>query len=94
MEVVDKRTPLQNKRVSNKHSLWITHELTRKIYKRNYMKKIAIQENNTTAWERYKQVRNEVNNAIKSAKKQYFMQAKLQNTEYRMQGILQLLLYA
>ena len=30
----------------------MTHELTRKIYKRNYMKKIAIQENNTTAWER------------------------------------------
>ena len=73
MDVVDKHAPLQNKRVSKKHSPWITHELTRKIYERNYMKKIAIQENNTTAWERYKQARNEVNNAIKSAKKQYFM---------------------
>ena len=39
---------------------------------RNYMKKIAIQENSATAWQRYKQARNEVNNAIKSAKKQYF----------------------
>ena len=66
MEVVDKHAPLQNKRVSNKHSPWITYELTRKIYKRNYMKKIAIQENSATAWERYKQARNEVNNAIKS----------------------------
>ena len=36
---------------------------------RNYMKKIAIQENSATAWQ---QARNEVNNAIKSAKKQYF----------------------
>ena len=36
------------------------------------MKKIAIQENSATAWERYKQSLNEVNNAIKSAKKQYF----------------------
>ena len=52
----------------------MTYEFTRKIYKRNYMKqKIAIQENNATAWERYKQARNEVNNAIKSVKKQYFM---------------------
>ena len=68
MEVVDKHAPLQSKRVSNKRSLWITHELTRKIDKRNYMKKIAIQENNTSAWVRYKQARNEVNNAIKSAK--------------------------
>ena len=72
MEVVDKHAPLQSKRVSNKHSPWITYELTRKIHKRNYMKKIAIQENSATAWERYKQTRNEVNNAIKSAKKQYF----------------------
>ena len=52
MEVVDKHYPLQSKRVSNKHSPRITHELTRKIYKRNYMKKIAIQENNTSAWVR------------------------------------------
>ena len=36
------------------------------------MKKIAIQENSATAWQRYKQARNEVNNTIKSAKKQYF----------------------
>ena len=73
MEVVDKHAPLQSKRVSNKHSPWITHELPRKIYKGNYMKKIAIQENNESAWVRYKQARNEVNNAIKSAKKQYFI---------------------
>ena len=74
MEVVDKHAPLQRKRVSNKHSPWITYELTRKIYKRNYLKKIAIQENSATAWKRYKQARNGVNkcNAIKSAKKQYF----------------------
>ena len=72
MEVVDKHAPLESKRVSNKHSPWITYELTRKIYKRNYLKKIAIQENSATAWERYKQARNGVNNAIKSAKKQYF----------------------
>ena len=44
MEVVDKHARLQSKRVSNKHSPWITYELTRKIYKRNYLKKIAIQE--------------------------------------------------
>ena len=43
----------------------------RKIYKRNCMKNIAIQENNATAWERYKQARNDVNK--ETAKKQYFM---------------------
>ena len=34
---------------------------------------MAIQENNATAWEWYKQARKEVNDAIKSAKKHYFM---------------------
>ena len=33
MEAVYKHAPLQSKRVSNKHSPWITHQLTRKIYK-------------------------------------------------------------
>ena len=33
MGVVDKHAPLQSKRVSNEHSPWITHQLTRKIYK-------------------------------------------------------------
>ena len=62
MEVVEKHALLQNKRVSNKHSPWITHDLTRKIYKRNSMKESAIQESDTTAWERYKHARNEVKN--------------------------------
>lgn len=57
--------PFQSKQVSNKHSPWITYKLTYKSYIRNYMKKIAIQEKSATAWERYKQARNEVNNAIK-----------------------------
>ena len=60
--------PFQSKQVSNKHSPWIIYKLTYKIYIRNYMKKIAIQEKSATAWERYKQARNEVNNAIKWAK--------------------------
>jgi len=33
---------------------------------------VGLEENSATGWERYKQARNEVNNSIKSAKKQYF----------------------
>ena len=73
MEIVDRHAPLQNKQFSNKHSPWITHELTRKMYKRNYMEKIAIQGNSSTVWEQYKQARNEVHNSIKLVKKQYFI---------------------
>ena len=73
MEIVDKHAPLKTKRISKKHSPWITYDLMRKIYKRNYLKKKAIIENNAASWEQYKQARNETNNAIKSAKRQYFL---------------------
>ena len=51
MDIVYKHVSLKNKQVSNEQLTWITHELTRKIYQRNSMKKIAIQDNNTAAWE-------------------------------------------
>ena len=73
MEITDKHAPLKTKRISKKHSPWITYDLMRKIYKRNYLKTKAIIENNAARWEQYKQARNETNNAIKSAKRQYFL---------------------
>ena len=73
MEIVDKHAPLKRKWILKKHSPWITYDLMRKIYKRNYLKKKAIIENNATGWKQYKEARNETNNAIKSAKRQYFL---------------------
>ena len=37
--IVDKHATLKTKRISKKHSLWITCDLIRKTYKRNYFKK-------------------------------------------------------
>ena len=83
MEIVDKHVPLKTKRISKKHSPWITFDLMRKIYKRNYLKKKAIIENNAASWEQYKQARNETNNAIKSAKRQYFFaQLRVEQKEF------------
>ena len=39
----------------------------------DYVKKKAIIENNAVSWEQYKQARNKTNNAIKSAKRLYFL---------------------
>ena len=47
MEIVDKHAPLKTKRISKKHSPWITYGLMRKINNRNCLKKKAIIENNT-----------------------------------------------
>ena len=73
LETVDKHAPLKTKRISKKHSPWITYDLMRKTYKGNYLKKKAFIESNAASWEQYKQAPNETNNAIKSAKRQYFL---------------------
>ena len=39
MEIVDKHAPLKTKRISKKHSPWITYDLMCKIQKLNYFKK-------------------------------------------------------
>ena len=49
MKIVDKHAPLKTKQISKKHSPWISYDLMRKIYKRNYFKKKAIIENNTAS---------------------------------------------
>ena len=37
--VIDKHAPLKTKRIRNKRSPWITNELLREIYKRDFLKK-------------------------------------------------------
>lgn len=50
-----------------------SHELTGKIHKRDYLKRKATLENDVTIWQQYKRARNEINNVIRLAKRQYFM---------------------
>lgn len=54
-------------------SLWITHELMRKIHKRNYLKRKATVGNDEMIWQQYKHARNETNSAIRLAKRQYII---------------------
>ena len=72
MEIIDKHAPLKSKRASKKNSPWITYELSRKIHKRNYLKRKATLNNDVTTWQQYKHARNETNNAIRTAKRHYF----------------------
>ena len=73
MESVDKFAPLKRKRSKHKKSPWITDDLLRQIHKRNYHKKLAVNTNDTAYWQQYKNVRNQTNNDIKTAKKRYFI---------------------
>ena len=71
MEIIDKHAPLKSKRASKKNSPWITYELSRKIHKRNYLKRKATLNNDVTTWQQYKHARNGTNNAVRTAKRHY-----------------------
>ena len=61
-----------SKRIRNNRSPWITNELLREIYKRDFLKKEATSTNDPLIWKEFKDARNKVNNSIKKAKRKYF----------------------
>ena len=69
---IDKHAPMRSKRIGNKKSPWITHELIRKMRKRDFLKKKTEQTKDQSCWDDFKTARNEVNNSIKYAKGKYF----------------------
>ena len=60
---------MRSKRIGNKKSPWITHELIRKMRKRDFLKKKAERTKDQSCWDDFKTARNEVNNSIKYAKR-------------------------
>ena len=72
MSVIDKHATLKTKRIRNNRSPWITNELLREIYKRDFLKKKATSTNDPLIWKEFKDARNKVNNSIKKAKRKYF----------------------
>lgn len=73
MSCLDKHAPLRNKRIGNRRSPWITNEVKKKMYERDFLKKKAEKTGDDEIWKKYKKVRNSVNNATKVAKRDYFM---------------------
>ena len=72
METIDKHAPCRSRRIGKKRSSWITNDLKRQMFKRDYLKKKAIPSEDPQAWHEYRQSRNHVNNEIKKAKTSYF----------------------
>jgi hypothetical protein len=57
MATIDKHAPLRSRRTRKRKSPWITNELKRRIYNRDYLKKKAISSNDPHVWQDYKQAR-------------------------------------
>ena len=72
LEVSDVHAPLRSKRVRGFKNPWITTELKKMMHLRDRLKIKAIRSGDAIDWNNFKRSRNNVNNAIKIAKKSYY----------------------
>lgn len=71
--VIDKHAPLKNRRIRNKRSPWLNSEIKLRMIARDKLKAIAIKTNSPQKWADYKTEKNILNNIIKKAKSEYYL---------------------
>ena len=64
--------PIHTFRIKNLNNNWISEEITRLIYKSNYLHKLAIRLNNFETWQKYCLVRNQITQVVRQAKAIYY----------------------
>ena len=69
---IDKHAPRNLKKISKKRAPWITRGLWHKMHRIRLISKKAISSNDHHISEQFKCARNQVNNAVKHAKKRQF----------------------
>ena len=51
---------------------WISDDIIKLIYKRNYFHKVAIRSKNEYLWKKYRLLRNKITQAVRQAKTDYY----------------------
>ena len=72
LNISNKHAPMKNMRLKNRHNPWITKEIVRKMYRRDYLKKQAVRHKDCKLWNEYKSVRNGITKQIKAEKKAFY----------------------
>ena len=72
--VADMHAPPVARRVRSEHAPWLTSEIKRKIYDRDFLKKKSVKTGSAN-FDAYKKARNELNSLIQSTKARYYNDA-------------------
>ena len=67
--------PPGTRRVRSEHAPWLTSEIKRKIYDRDFLKKKSVKTGSANFYNAYKKARNELKRLIKSTKARYYNDA-------------------
>ena len=77
--VIDRHARLRSKHVRASISPWITSHLKQRMHERDILKIRASRSNDPNDWSIFKKCRNSVNNEIKQAKENYYINAFSEN---------------
>ena len=75
LKVCDAHAPLKSKRLRPSKSSWITTGLKKRMNYRDHLKKKAVKSNSLIDWNHYRTLKNQINNEIKIAKQNYYINA-------------------
>ena len=78
LAVAEKHAPIRQRRVKREHKPWLTKEIKRLMYHRDYLKRQSVRFTSSTYNEAYKRCKNKLNKLIKMTKGEYF-KTKLSN---------------
>ena len=72
LTIADKHAPIKQRRVKSEFKPWITNEIRRLSYHRDYLKRQAIRLRSVYYETAYKKCKNKVTNLIRTSKESYF----------------------
>ena len=78
LAVAEKHAPIRQRRVKREHKPWLTKEIKRLMYHRDYLKRQSVRFTSSTYNEAYKRCKNKLNKLIKTTMEEYF-KTKLSN---------------
>ena len=64
--------PFVERRLKSRSNPWMTPNIVKSMYRRDFLHKKAVMSNDPFAWEQYKCLRNAVNSEVNTAKRNYY----------------------
>ena len=71
-EICNKHAPFVEKRLKARKFPWITPDIVKLMYRRDYIHGKAVNSNNDLEWNEYRSMSNYIYNIVKRAKEQYY----------------------
>ena len=79
LSILDVMAPLKTFQVRRKHNPWISEDTIQMMRERNRLQEVASNSNSDADWDKFRQIRNKVNNKLKYEEK-YYQRKRLSET--------------